>query len=31
MPKGINRTEFNKSRSEYWKNRAKDFILENGG
>lgn len=31
MPSGINRNEFNKWRSEYWKNRTKDFILEKEG
>ncbi|CAH0173078.1 Ribonuclease YobL [Peribacillus simplex] len=31
IPSGINRAEFNKWRSEYWKNRTKDFKLENGG
>lgn len=31
IPSGINRTEFNKWRTEYWKNRAKDYELENGG
>ncbi|WP_183918556.1 HNH/ENDO VII family nuclease [Rhizobium lentis] len=25
MPSGINRTEFNKWRSDYWKARANDF------
>lgn len=31
MPSGINRTEFNKWRTDYWKNRARNFKYENGG